>query len=123
MNEGDTRKKHSRSGTAARAAKLPKRRFPRLAGLSDAEIEKRAKADPDARPSRPNDDHKWHRPPLAHRVRMKLRLTQAQFAERYNLPIGTVRDWDQGRTEPDAAGMALLKAIAKFPDEVAKAQT
>lgn len=60
--------------------------------------------------------------PLCRRVRHDLRLTQAEFAERYHVPIGTLRDWEQGRNEPDAAAIALLKAIAANPEQVAEAQ-
>jgi DNA-binding transcriptional regulator YiaG len=28
-------------------------------------------------------------------------LTQEEFAGRYHIPIGTMRDWEQGRSEPD----------------------
>ncbi len=60
--------------------------------------------------------------PLSRRVRRDLRLTQAEFSERFGIPIGTIRDWDQGRAEPGAAALALLKAISVYPQEAAAAQ-
>ena len=30
-------------------------------------------------------------------IRRSLDLTQEEFAERYHIPIGTLRDWEQGR--------------------------
>jgi len=54
-------------------------------------------------------------------IRKKLRLTQAAFAERFGLPIGTVRDWESRRRFPDAGSRVLLKVIAKDPEVVARA--
>lgn len=38
-----------------------------------------------------------------------------------DIPIGTLRDWEQGRKEPDAAAKAYLRVIAREPDTVRKA--
>ncbi len=35
-----------------------------------------------------------------------------EFAERFRIPIGTLRDWEQRRSEPDQAAQAYLKVIA-----------
>jgi len=35
------------------------------------------------------------------------------FAVRFHIPIGTLRDWEQGRAEPDQAERAYLKVIFK----------
>lgn len=51
-------------------------------------------------------------------VRRALGLTQEQFSERYRIPIGTLRDWEQGRKEPDQAAQAYLRVIATDPDAV-----
>lgn len=48
-------------------------------------------------------------------------MTQEQFAERYLIPLGTLRDWEQGRTEPDQAAQAYLRVIAKEPEVVSRA--
>jgi len=34
-------------------------------------------------------------------IRRALHLTQEEFAERYRIPLGTLRDWERGRAEPD----------------------
>jgi putative transcriptional regulator len=52
---------------------------------------------------------------------MSLRLTQEEFAARYEIPVGTIRDWEQRRTEPDAAARAYLRAIIGDPEGVARA--
>jgi putative transcriptional regulator len=61
------------------------------------------------------------RRPRAYVVRRALRMTQEEFAEAYRIPIGTLRDWEQGRTEPDQANRAYLKVIAVAPDFVKQA--
>jgi putative transcriptional regulator len=54
-------------------------------------------------------------------LRARANMTQAKFARAYHLPIGTVKDWEQGRRQPDAPARALLTIIEKDPDGVAKA--
>lgn len=58
---------------------------------------------------------------LIRTTRTKLRLSQADFANRFRVPIGTLRDWEQARsTAPDFA-IAYVRVIARHPDIVAKA--
>ena len=59
-------------------------------------------------------------PPRAKVIRRALGLSQEEFAARYQMPIGTLRDWEQGRTEPDRAAKAYLKVIASEPDTVSR---
>lgn len=54
-------------------------------------------------------------------IRRVLGLTQEEFAARYHIPLGTLRDWEQHRAEPDQAARAYLKVIAKQPEMVAAA--
>jgi putative transcriptional regulator len=51
-------------------------------------------------------------------VRSKMGLTQAQFATKFGLPPATLRNWEQGRSRPDAPTRVLLAVIAKHPDAV-----
>jgi putative transcriptional regulator len=86
--------------------------------LTDEEIERRVRSDPDA-PSLTEEDLKhMRRVPRPRIIRMTLGLTQEEFAERFGLSLATVRDWEQGRTEPDQASQTLLKLIARIPREV-----
>jgi putative transcriptional regulator len=80
-----------------------------------------ARADPDAKPLTPADLKRMKRTPQVKVIRRALGLSQQQFATRYRIPVGTVRDWEQGRTEPDAAARAYLQVIAREPDTVQKA--
>ncbi|WP_408914452.1 NadS family protein [Brucella pseudogrignonensis] len=54
-------------------------------------------------------------------IRKRLKLSQAEFAKRYGLPAGTIKDWEQKRRQPDRAAMLLLKVIEQAPDMVARA--
>jgi putative transcriptional regulator len=65
------------------------------------EIESAAAADPDARPMTPEELRTARRVPRVKTLRRALGLTQQEFAARYQIPLGTLRDWEQGRTEPD----------------------
>ena len=61
------------------------------------------------------------RVPRVKTLRRALRLTQEQFAARYQIPLGTLRDWEQARAEPDQPARAYLKAIAGDPEGVQRA--
>lgn len=54
-------------------------------------------------------------------LRARLGLSQAQFAARFRLPVGTLRDWENGRRKPEGSALALLRVIAYAPDVVEKA--
>ena len=54
-------------------------------------------------------------------LRLAAQLSQAEFAERFHIPVGTLRDWERHRTEPDQAAQAYLKVIEADADFVARA--
>ena len=54
-------------------------------------------------------------------VRRRLGLTQAGFARRFGFGLATVRDWEQGRYQPDQAARSYLTVIEREPDMVARA--
>jgi putative transcriptional regulator len=58
---------------------------------------------------------------LAKRARVVAGLSQGAFADTYGIPIGTLRDWEQRRSEPDATAVAYLTAITNDPVAVATA--
>lgn len=62
-----------------------------------------------------------HEFPDVKAIRTRLGLTQAAFAERFGLALGSVRDWEQGRTAPDRPARVLLQVIAHNPEAVAVA--
>ena len=80
-----------------------------------------AMADPDGRPM---TDAEWNACPVLPRVTMvrrRLKLSQEEFAAQFHIPLGTLRDWEQGRKEPDAAAKAYMRVIAREPEMVRKA--
>ena len=83
-------------------------------------IEKAARADSDAQPLTPADFRRMKRTPRAKIIRRALDLTQEEFAARYRIPLGTLRDWEQGRSEPDQPTRAYLTVIARDPDRVSR---
>jgi putative transcriptional regulator len=58
------------------------------------------------------------RTPQAKIIRRALELTQEEFAARYHIPLGTLRDWEQGRADPAEPARAYLTLIARDPDRV-----
>lgn len=89
--------------------------------MSEAEVSAAAAADPDARPMTDQEFRAARRVPRAKTLRRALGLTQEEFAARYLIPLGTLRDWEQGRAEPDQPAKAYLKAIAGNPEAVRQA--
>jgi putative transcriptional regulator len=49
-------------------------------------------------------------------VRVRCGLTQTAFASRIEVPVETVRNWEQGKRTPRGPARALLKLIARSPD-------
>jgi putative transcriptional regulator len=80
-----------------------------------------AHANPDAQPLTEADTARLPRIPRAKTTRRALGLPQEEFATRYQIPLGTLRDWEQGRAEPDQPARAYLTAIAGDPASVARA--
>src|SRR3954447_26933065 len=54
-------------------------------------------------------------------TRKRMGLSQPQFAERFHIPIGTLRDWEQARCEPDGAAWAYLLVIAHETEAAVRA--
>jgi putative transcriptional regulator len=92
--------------------------------LTDAEIHAAAfaaLADPNAQPLTPERMARMRRIPRTKSLRRALGLSQEEFATRYHIPVSTLRDWEQGRFEPDAAARAYLTVIAREPEIVRRA--
>ncbi|QXQ06539.1 transcriptional regulator [Sphingosinicellaceae bacterium] len=51
-------------------------------------------------------------------VRRKTKRTQQGFAAHYGFSVGAVRDWEQGRRQPERAARILLAMIEREPDIV-----
>jgi len=92
-----------------------------LRPMTDKEVLAAALDDPDAQPLTPCDFGRMRRVPRAKIIRQALGLTQEQFAAQFRIPLGTLRDWEQGASEPDAAARAYLHVIARDPKAVTAA--
>jgi len=90
----------------------------RLEGMSDGERHIAASGDPDILPLAPEDGNRMRRTPQVRIIRRALGLSQEAFSTQFHIPLGTLRDWEQGRKEPDTAARAYLKVIGRHPDAV-----
>jgi putative transcriptional regulator len=93
----------------------------RFDALTDEEVHAAALADPDAQPWTGEQLAKAKRTPRVKIIRRVLKLTQEQFAGQFGIPLGTLRDWEQGRKEPDQAARSYLHVIASDPCAVRNA--
>jgi len=92
--------------------------------LTDEQLHAAALSDPDSQPFPLGTDEELarlglHRIPNVKKLRERLGLTQEVFAATYRIPIGTLRDWEQGRKLPDAPARAYLTVISRDPAAVA----
>ncbi len=101
--------------------KTAKHNWARFDAMTDEQAHAAALADVDAQPLTNADMTRMRRVPRAKTLRRALGLTQEEFATRYQIPLGTLRDWEQGRAEPDQPARAYLKAIAGDPAAVQRA--
>lgn len=62
--------------------------------MTDDEIEANALSDPDNPPMTDEVLAKRVRIPRTHVIRRVLGLSQEEFATRYRIPVGTLRDWE-----------------------------
>ena len=89
--------------------------------MAPSSIERAALTDPDARPLTADDLARLRRTPRVKVIRRALGLTQEEFSARYRIPLGTLRDWEQGRATPDRPTQAYLTVIARSPEDVQQA--
>jgi putative transcriptional regulator len=109
MSGGDTTKKAASHDWA------------RFDAMTEEERHAAALRDPDAQPLTPERERQMRRTPQVVVIRRALKLSQEEFADKFQIPLGTLRDWEQGRKEPDAAAKAYLKVIARNPAAVVDA--
>lgn len=93
----------------------------RLEAMTEEEIEANALADPDNPPMTDEELARLRPVPQSKRIRERLGLTQEQFSERFEIPLGTLRDWEQRVSEPDRSARTLLRVIEQDPEAVVRA--
>ena len=87
---------------------------------TDTDIAREVASNPDAAPLL---DDVQTAAGLVRLIRQRLGISQAEFATRFHVPLGTLRDWEQGRKQPDTTALTYLRVIAKEPALVARALT
>ena len=98
-----------------KSAPAGKTDWARLKAMSAGEAQTAAEADADNPPLSPQELARLQPVPDVRAIREKLGLSQREFAETYQLSLATVRDWEQGRFQPDQAARTLLRLISREP--------
>jgi putative transcriptional regulator len=93
----------------------------RLDQMTDEEVEAAALSDPDAQPMTDEELASMFRPGRLRDLRNRLGLSQIAFAERFQINLRTLQDWEQGRRVPDQVARAYLRIIERAPDAVTAA--
>lgn len=95
----------------------------RFKNLTDEEVEAAALSDPDNPPMTEEELSQMRRVVDARRVRKNLKMTQVQFAETFEIPLGTLRDWEQKGTfiSHNQAAASYLRVIEQNPEAVIEA--
>jgi putative transcriptional regulator len=92
----------------------------RVDAMTDEDAEYNALMDPDFEPFLTDEDReKIKTLPDPKRIRKKLKLTQKEFSRRYEIPLGTLRDWERRVRFPDSAARAYLTVISRDPKRIA----
>lgn len=76
----------------------PEHDWSRLDTMTAEERHVAAMSDPDAQPLTPADVARMKRTPQVKVIRRALGLSQEEFATRFHIPLGALRDWEQGRS-------------------------
>lgn len=98
----------------------------KVKAMTEKDLLKAAKSDPDARPLLPAQLRKFKRVSAVDAVDVKeirthLGLSQEQFAEYFGVSIRTIQEWEQHRRTPTATARNFLRVIAKEPKAVQRA--
>lgn len=93
----------------------------RIDAMTDAEITAAALSDPDNPPLTEDELARVAAARRIQAIRAGTGLSQPQFATRYHINLGRLRDLEQGRTRPDSAMMAYLTVIEREPEMVQRA--
>jgi putative transcriptional regulator len=99
----------------------PSEDWARFDAMTAEERHAAALSDADSQPLAAEDFKRMKRTPQAKIIRRALGMSQEEFSTRFHIPIGTLRDWEQRRKDPDAAARAYLMVIGRNPKAVTEA--
>jgi putative transcriptional regulator len=80
--------------------------------MTDAQVHAAAMQDPDAQPLTDEAMARMKADAAREDAAPRAWDDAEEFATRFRIPLGTLRDWEQGRVEPDQTARACLRAIA-----------
>ena len=109
------------NNTMKRTPETSRHDWSRFDAMTEAERHAAALSDPDAQPLTEEDLKRMKRTQQVKTMRRAFGLSQEEFAAQFHIPLGTLRDWEQGRKEPDAAARAYLVVIGRNPEAVREA--
>jgi putative transcriptional regulator len=93
----------------------------RFDAMTDEEVYQNALDDPDNPPRTAAELARMPRVPNPKTLRLSLHLTQEEFARRFWINLGTLRDWEHGIRMPDGTAISYLRVIEKIPEAVMQA--
>ena len=99
----------------------PRTDWARLEAMTDEEALHNALHDPESQPLTPEQRARLRRVPDPRAIRLGMGLTQEAFARRFEIALGTLRDWEQGAHIPDSTAKAYLRVIEANPEAVVAA--
>lgn len=91
-------------------------RNPALGRIDPARVDATSEADIAAQQASDEAEALQDAAKFARRVRKRLGLSQAEFSQRIDVPLDTIRNWEQGKRSPTGAAKALLKVLDKAPE-------
>jgi putative transcriptional regulator len=78
----------------------------RLEAMTGEEAYQNALDDPDSQPLTPEQLSRLRRVPNPQKIRLSMGLPQEEFARRFEIALGTLRDWEQNVRIPDSTAKA-----------------
>ena len=93
----------------------------RLEAMTGEEALQNALNDPDSLPLTPEQRSRLRRVPNPQAIRLDMGLTQEAYARRFEIALGTLRDWEHGAHIPDSTAKAYLRVIEADPVAVVRA--
>ena len=110
-----------KDGATTKVAGKSEPDWSRFDAMTEEERHLAALSDPDAQPMTDADLARMKRTPQVKIIRRAFRLTQEEFSARYRIPLPTLQDWEEGKSEPDETVRAYLRVIAHDPEGALKA--
>jgi putative transcriptional regulator len=93
----------------------------RILTMPDEDAYQNAFADDNSQPLTPKQLARMRRAPNPKAIWHRLEMDQQEFARRFEIGVGTLREWEQGQHLPDSTATAYLRVIERDPEAVIQA--